>query len=252
MQIHPTLSAHRMVWSRKAALRRVYEDFHRRLLEACPDDPVLEVGGGSGHLKQAAARPDLISIDILPSPWIDAVADGQRLPFADRSLGGIVMLDVLHHLPRPARFFEESARVLRAGGRLAMIEPGITPVSGFFYRMFHQEPVDLHADPLAGPAENTPADPFDSNQAIPTLLFTKRVHLGAFQERFPTFRLVRRDWLSLFAYPLSGGFKAWTLIPARAVGPMLRLERHLLPGLGPVMAFRLFVVLERACPPARS
>lgn len=207
MQVHPTLAAHRIAWSKKAALRRVYEDFHRRLLEACPDGPVLEVGGGSGHLKRAAARADLVSIDVLPSPWIDAVADGQRLPFADRSLGGIVMLDVLHHLARPARFFEESARVLRAGGRLAMIEPGITPVSRLFYRLFHQEPVDLHPDPLAGAAGDTPADPFASNQAIPTLLFTRTMHLRAFEERFPTFRLVRRDWLSLFAYPCPAASK---------------------------------------------
>ena len=52
--------------------------------------------------------------------------------------------------------------------------------------------------------------------------------------------------LSLFAYPLSGGFRPWSLIPRRGVAPMLRIEDHLAPMLGQLMAFRLFVVLERS------
>ena len=71
-----------------------------------------------------------------------------RLPFPDRAFGGIVLLDVLHHLPEPVRFFDEAARLLRPGGRLALIEPGITPLSGPVYRLLHEEPVDMAADPL--------------------------------------------------------------------------------------------------------
>jgi hypothetical protein len=53
------------------------------------------------------------------------------------------------------------------------------------------------------------------------------------------------QWSSLFAYPLSGGFKQWTLIPEFLVDPVLKVEDWLLPLLGPVMAFRLLGVLER-------
>jgi hypothetical protein len=51
--------------------------------------------------------------------------------------------------------------------------------------------------------------------------------------------------LGLFAYPLSGGFNRWTLIPASLASPLLRLEDWLLPLLGPTMGFRLIGVLER-------
>jgi len=51
--------------------------------------------------------------------------------------------------------------------------------------------------------------------------------------------------LSLFAYPLSGGFRRWSLIPAFLVRPLLLVEDGLLIVLGPVMAFRLLVTLER-------
>jgi hypothetical protein len=49
----------------------------------------------------------------------------------------------------------------------------------------------------------------------------------------------------LFAYPLSGGFKPWSLIPQALVRPVLALEDALLPVLGPVMGFRLLIVIEK-------
>ena len=53
-------------------------------------------------------------------------------------------------------------------------------------------------------------------------------------------------WIGLFAYPLSGGFRPWSLIPERLVEPLLDLEHYLLPFLGPLTAFRLLIVVERA------
>jgi hypothetical protein len=64
---------HREVWERKETIRLLYRDFHRRLLESCPERPVLDIGGGTAHIKDS--RPDIISIDILRFPGIDAVAD---------------------------------------------------------------------------------------------------------------------------------------------------------------------------------
>jgi uncharacterized membrane protein YbhN (UPF0104 family)/SAM-dependent methyltransferase len=237
------LAGHREAWIRKPSLRAVYGDFHRRLLDACPPGRLLEIGSGSGHLRELAS--DIVSIDILPSPWVDLAADAHRLPFADSSFSGIVMIDVLHHLERPAEFFEEATRVLRPGGRIAMIEPAITPLSWLFYNFVHEEPVDLSADPLAPVRPDPNRDPFDANQAIPTLLFSRSRGRRQFDSTFPELRLVSREWFSLFAYPLTGGFQSWNLIPAATIAPMLALERVLSPVLGRLMAFRLFVAIEK-------
>jgi SAM-dependent methyltransferase len=86
------------------------------------------------------SRPDVITSDILSFPGIDVVADAHRLPFADQSFAGAVMLDVLHHLERPIEFLKEASRVLKPGGRLAMIEPAMTVVARRFYHHFHVEP----------------------------------------------------------------------------------------------------------------
>jgi hypothetical protein len=51
--------------------------------------------------------------------------------------------------------------------------------------------------------------------------------------------------LSLFAYPLSGGFKGWSLLPKIVAPLILRAEKYLLPAIGHLMAFRILVVLEK-------
>ncbi len=235
------LAAYREAWMRKPALRAVYADVYRRIAAACRRGRTLEIGGGSGNFKDFA--PDVVSTDVQFAPWLDAVCDAHRLPFADAAFDNVVMFDVLHHLDRPLRFLEDAARVLRPGGRLVTAEPAITPVSGIFYRHFHPEPVDMTADPLA-PGEPDPGrDPYESNQAIPTLLLGRdRARLAA---RVPALRLVRGERFALFAYPLSGGFRRWSLIPGALVPPVLALERMLGPVLAPLMAFRLLAVFER-------
>lgn len=238
------LAKHRVAWERKASLRAVYRDFHSRLLGSCPDGRLLEIGSGSGHLKDLA--PEIVSMDILPSPWVDAVADAHTLPFANSSFSGIVMIDVLHHLERPTEFLGEAMRVLRPGGRLAMIEPGITPLSWPFYHFVHEEPVDLSVDPFARTEPDGNRDPFDSNQAIPTLLFCRARGRARFRALFPDLSLQSREWFGMFAYPLTGGFQSWSLIPESVVGPMLRVEKLLSPIIGRLMAFRVFIILEKS------
>src|ERR1700730_9053287 len=133
------------MWETKPTLRVIYRDYHRRLLNACPPGRVLDIGGGSAHVKHY--RRDVTSGDILPVPGIDVVCDAHALPFADRSFSGILMLDVLHHLGHPVDFLREAARVLRPGGVVAMIEPRMTALSHSVYPHGDPEP----AGPRAGP-----------------------------------------------------------------------------------------------------
>jgi SAM-dependent methyltransferase len=242
--VDPRLQEHRDVWKRKPGLRAIYVDYHHRLLSELPvDELILEIGGGSGNFSETACN--LISVDLVPSPWVDVSCDAHALPIRDASFGGIVMLDVLHHLARPVTFFEEAARVLRSGGRLAMIEPAITPLSWPFYHFLHQEPVDMSVDPLADQPPEVAADPFLSNQGIPTLLFGRQDHRARFEARFPEFKIVDRRTFSLFAYPMSGGFKRWSLLPGWAAPPLLKLEDGLSSTLGPILGFRMSATLER-------
>jgi SAM-dependent methyltransferase len=104
------LAGYREIWSRKPTLRTVYDDFYDRIAAACRPGLTIEIGGGIGNLKDRL--PDVFATDIQPAPWLDCAADAQRLPFASGRLANIVMVDVLHHLQSPLRFFREAARVL--------------------------------------------------------------------------------------------------------------------------------------------
>ena len=234
--------SYREMWQQKPVLRAIYSDIYRRMLAQTVPGPILEIGGGSGNFK--AFAPDTVSSDIMPASWLDLVCDAQRLPFAAGSFSNVVMVDVLHHIEFPVRALRSIADVLRPGGRLIMCEPAITPVSGVFYHHFHPEPVDMTADPLVDGVISPDKDPFDSNQAIPTLLTGR--YREALSRAVPDLVLESTDRFSFFAYPLSGGFRPWSAIPASLVGPALQAEwaiRHI---LGPLAAFRLLAIYRKA------
>ena len=235
------LHQHRAIWNQKPILREIYRDFYRRIVSFCLPGRSLEIGGGSGNLKEYAGN--VISTDIVATPWLDAAADAQALPFANESFANLVMVDVLHHIERPIRFLKEAWRVLRPGGRLLALEPAISPTSWIFYRLFHPEPVIMSADPLADGMVSSGREPFDANQAIPTLLFGR--YRKRLQALLPDLTLIHFERFSFFAYPLSGGFRPWSLLSAAWGRKLLNAEQKLAPILGPVMAFRLFAVLEK-------
>ena len=116
-------------------------------------------------------------------------------------------------------------------------------VRTLFYRLLHQEPVRTSADPFIEGVPDPQRDPYDSNQAIPTLLATR--DRERFHRLFPNLKISGVDWFSLTVYPLSGGFKSWSLVPEMLASPMLRVERAVEPFLGRFAAFRMMLVIEK-------
>jgi SAM-dependent methyltransferase len=206
------LVEHRRLWQQKPELATLYAVWFERLLEPIPEDTgVLEIGAGPGFLAEAARalRPDLrwTATDLLATPWNDVAADAGRLPLATGSVGAVVGIDVLHHLPKPADFFREAARVLGGTGELRLVEPWITPLGWLVYRFFHQEDCRLRVDPWH-PFPEPDKDSFEPPRC-------------------------RR--LNAFAYLLSLGFREASFLPRAMVRPLLALDartRLLSPLLG--------------------
>ena len=236
------LAQHRVIWKTKPALRVIYSNYYQKILSWSRVGKSLEIGGGSGNLKEFSTN--VISTDIAMTPWLDAVADAQSLPFSDGVFSNIVMVDVLHHIEQPRLFFSEAVRLLEPGGRIIMVEPAITILSAPFYKWFHPEPVDMEADPLAQILPNPNRNYFDANQAIPTLLCGR--DLERLNRDFPSLRLKTIEKFDFFAYPLSGGFRRWSLIPVWVVSHILRLENLLSPFFSNWGAFRMLAVFEKA------
>lgn len=234
------LRRHQMVWQQKTVLRMLYAEWYQEIAGWLQPGRTLEVGGGTGNLKEFA--PSLVCTDIVKLPWLDAVADAQQLPFVSGSLSNIVLFDTLHHLANVRYFFDEALRVLQPGGRVIIMDPYISVCSWPVYYFLHPEPVDFDQDPLALSPMQPGRKPFDANQAVSTILFERSS--WRFHELYPTLKKLRHRRLAFFAYPLSGGFDHPSLIPTWMIRPVLALERFL-GVLSRHLAFRILVVLEK-------
>lgn len=229
----------RAVWEQKYAIRACYRSWYERMRPFTTVGPSIEIGAGSGGLKDF--WPGLRTTDLVPTPHIDVAADAGRLPFADDSIANVVCIDLLHHLIDPHGFLHETARVLRPGGRMLAIEPYLTPFSWPVYRAFHHEDVWFRGYQRRQAGGKT--DPWQGNLAVANLLFDRE--LSDWDRRHPELRIRHRRPFSLLDFQLAGGFKRYSFLPFRRLYDLvLRLDRHL-DWLAPLAGFRILVVFER-------
>ena len=235
-------------WDRRPVLRMVYSEYFRRMVAQMARDASgslgcsIEIGCGGGFFKDYCS--EIVATDLVSTPWADQVVDCQDMPYDDGSLRNIVMFDVLHHLADLPRFLGEAIRVLEPDGRLVMVEPYISPCSRVVYGLFHREPHQVSGDPFV-PYAILGAHPMDGNQGIPNHVFFSKSGRRKLTERFGELRLRRAARIGLWTYPCSGGFSGPVLIPAGCARLLLALEVRLEPLLGPLLAHKSFIVLER-------
>ena len=244
------LADHRSIWAAKPVLRSVYEVWFEALLATLGSrDRVVEVGAGPGFLAAhaRARRPGVrwVASDVIAAPWNDLVADAHRLPLEAGGVDALLGVDVVHHLARPGDFFAEAARVLSPSGRVAVVEPWITPLSYPIYRWLHQEGCRAGLDPW-NPFPRAGKDAFQGDGAVVWKLAREvtPARWGALGFAAP-----RVTVLNGFAYLLSLGFKRGSLLPPRLLPPLLRLDARTA-GLARWVGLRALVVWERRPSPA--
>jgi SAM-dependent methyltransferase len=203
-----TTALRRQVIASKPFLKAIYDEWYSLLASSLPsgDGGVLELGSGAGYCAQFI--PGLITSDVFPCPGVQRVVNAGQLPFEADSLRGIVMTNVLHHLPDVRAFFGEASRCLRPGGKILMIEPWVTSWSRIVYSRFHHEP--LHPDapdwsfPPSGPLSG-------ANVALPWIIFDR--DRASFAVEFPQLFLEELRPFLPFRYLLSGGVALRSLMP---------------------------------------
>lgn len=239
----------REVLRRKPFLRHIYEEWYHAIAAKLPtgDQPVLELGSGAGFMPDCI--PGVITSEVFPCPGVDRVVDAQSLDFPPRSLRAIVMIDVLHHLPRVRTFFAAAARCVAPGGALVMIEPWITTWSRFVFTRLHHEPFA----PDAPRWEFPPAGPLSgANGALPWIVF--RRDRTRFEREFPQWQIRSVEPMMPMRYLLSGGMSLRGLAPSWTFGAWRWAERALSPWMDHLAMFALIAlartdVAEDACQP---
>ena len=98
------------------------------LRETDPPRDVLDLGAGEGFVGQAVqqvtgARVVLCDVaDFNRTALPHRLYDGRSLPYADASFDLVLLAYVLHHAGDPERVLSETYRVLKPGGRVAVLE----------------------------------------------------------------------------------------------------------------------------------
>jgi SAM-dependent methyltransferase len=114
----------------------------RAVAETCTlPGPIVEVGSrlvtgqeDLGDLRPFFPGRAFVGLDVRPGPGVDMQASVEALPLADRSVGTILALNTLEHVPRFWLALQELRRVLRPDGVLLVACP--------FHVHIHRHPED--------------------------------------------------------------------------------------------------------------
>lgn len=214
-----TTIKHRDIILGKPFLKRIYVEWYGNFIEFIKTRPTgkfLEIGSGGGFLKDLA--PQVTTSDIMPLPSCDMELSAEELPFENESLDGIFMINVLHHIPNPEKFFAEAERTLKKGGKIIMVEPVNTLLSRFIYKNLHHEPFD----PEGGWTIDSTGPLSGANGALPWI-FMKR-DKEKFATRFPHLKIENIKPHTAFRYTVSGGVSRKLLVPAFTFGLWKAIE----------------------------
>jgi SAM-dependent methyltransferase len=231
---------HRDIILAKPFLKKLYLEWYaifREAAETLPAGQLIELGSGGGFLKEVL--PQVITSDILELPNCDRCFSALDMPFADGSVSGIFMIDVFHHIPDSYRFLREAQRVLKAGGKIVMVEPANSAWGRFIYQHFHHEPFDPAGNwtiPATGPMSG-------ANGALPWIVFER--DRARVEKEFPRLNVQSIRYHTPLRYLLSGGVSRRSLVPHWSFGLATALEKLAKPVVGWFSMFQTIELVKR-------
>lgn len=125
-------------WERSALVMLLRRAVETKLKKFAKGD-LLDAGAGTLTYRPLAKKyaKTYTSIDFKQThPELDYVADIQQMPLEDASFDTVLCVEVLEHVPYPAKALSEIFRVLRPGGHLILTVPHL----GYL----HNEPHDYY------------------------------------------------------------------------------------------------------------
>ena len=199
---------HRELILKKPFLKKLYLSWYNKIIKGAKDVPAgkkIEIGSGGGFLKDVF--PEIISSDILPLSNCDLVFSAEEIPFENEELSLICMVNVLHHIPSPAKFFTEAQRTLKINGKIILIEPANSIFGRFIYQNFHHEPFK----PSAGWEIESSGPLSSANGALPWIILERDQE--EFYKKFPFLKITKLNYHTSFSYLLSGGVSRKGFVP---------------------------------------
>jgi SAM-dependent methyltransferase len=240
------IAIHREILFSKKFMTEVFNEFYKICIELdkkyfTGDGLRVEIGSGSGQFKKY--YPDIITTDIVPSPYIDKVLDAQNMDYENSSIHAIYGINCFHHLLEPDKFLKESSRVLKPGGGCILIDPYHGPFSNIVHTYIHaqehfdkkQQAWETHMDKMGTMS--------GANQALSYIVFVRDKE--CFLRKFPPLEIVKILPLNNYLrYLLSGGLNFKQLVPD-SFSPVIKLVERILSPLSKTLALHYVIVLRK-------
>ena len=212
---------HGKIIKKKGFLYKLYLDYYGTFKENIKDVPTglkIEIGSGGGFLKEVIS--DVITSDVLELPNVDKVFFAEKIPYPDKSVAVFFLLDTLHHIKEPDKFFSEVNRCLKPGAKIIMIEPTNTLFSRLFFKYIHQEEFDSKKEKWIVGGEGRLAD---ANIAMPWIIFIR--DREKFLKKYPDLEIIQINKHTPFRWFLSGGLSYRQLVPFALFGFFTKIDK---------------------------
>jgi SAM-dependent methyltransferase len=180
----------------------------RALIKSIPSNGAI-VNVGAGYTNFGVR---VINTDIFNSGTTDVISSALELPFADESVGLVVLQGVLEHVRDADLTLTECIRVLKKGGLFYTEMPFMQP--------YHESPIDLRRCTLPGLAEMCkPLREVESGMNIgPASTLTwiiRELFAGLFSGGDP------------YLYPRVNSLVGWVVFPLKYLDHWLEKKPHL-------------------------
>jgi len=108
----------------------------------------LEVGAGAGLSKKFILNKNLKTSDFSEHQHLDFKnVDAQKTKFGEKSFDYIIASNMIHHIPYPIKFFYETHRILKKGGKLIVFDAYCSIVLQIVVILMKHEGFDFTVNP---------------------------------------------------------------------------------------------------------
>jgi len=169
----------------------------------------VELGAGQGFGREVIQAKSYVLTDFNDYDWLDVHhVDALNTPFEDDSFDFVIASNMIHHVPYPARFFDEVGRILKPGGLLLVQDVNCSLLMRILLRVMRIEGWSFEKDVFDRTVPQSDTDDlWAGNNAVPNLLFDDQ---DLFESRLPAFRIEMRSFSECLTYLASGGVTAKT------------------------------------------
>lgn len=166
-------------------------------------DKVIEIGSGPAFSKEFIQNSNFKTSDVVKREWVDLEVDAFNMPFQKESLDALVCSHMIHHLAYPKIFFKKAHEVLKPGGLIVISEIYTSWLMRVLLWLMRHEGWSYEKNVFdERTVANEPGDPWSANCAIPQLLFSD---VNKFEREIPGFKVIHKEMVEGFIFPLSGG-----------------------------------------------